>query len=89
MGLLQLSSWTLGGAVAYASVLFVVYECFIVVYRRFFHPLAKIPGPLLPAVTTLYQSYYNGSYFLEIERLHKKYGTATPRCRIAQYWAFR
>ena len=51
-----------------------------IVYRRFFHPLAKTPGPFLPAVTTLYQSYYNGRYYLEIERLHKKYGALnTPR----------
>lgn len=52
-----------------------------IVYRRFFHPLAKTPGPFLPAVTTLYQSYYNSRYYLEIERLHKKYGALnTPRC---------
>jgi cytochrome P450 len=43
-------------------------------YRRFFHPLAKIPGPFLPAVTKLYQSCYNCRYYLEIERLHAQYG---------------
>ncbi len=46
------------------------------VYRRFFHPLARIPGPLLPAVTKLYQSAYNGRYYTQVERLHKKYGLA-------------
>lgn len=44
------------------------------IYRRYFHPLAKIPGPFLPAVTKLYQSYFNCRYYLEIERLHQKYG---------------
>lgn len=44
------------------------------IYRRFFHPLAKIPGPFLPAVTKLYQSYFNCRYYLEIERLHQQYG---------------
>jgi cytochrome P450 len=44
------------------------------IYRRFFHPLARIPGPFLPAVTKLYQSYYNCRYYLEIERLHDQYG---------------
>jgi cytochrome P450 len=46
----------------------------ICIYRRFFHPLARIPGPFLPAVTKLYQSYYNCRYYLEIERLHDQYG---------------
>lgn len=44
------------------------------IYRRFFHPLAGVPGPFLPAVTKLYQSYYNRRYYLEIERLHLQYG---------------
>lgn len=49
-----------------------------VVYRRFFHPLANVPGPFLPAVTRLYAWYYNvpleGKFFKEIERLHEIYG---------------
>lgn len=56
------------------AALTVGYVAAQIVYRRFFHPLAKTPGPFLPAVTTLYQSYYNSRYYLEIERLHKKYG---------------
>jgi cytochrome P450 len=44
------------------------------IYRRYFHPLAKVPGPFIPAVTKLYQSYFNCRYYLEIERLHQKYG---------------
>ena len=63
------------------AALTVGYVAAQIVYRRFFHPLAKVPSPFLPAVTTLYQSYYNGRYYLEIERLHKKYGALnTPRC---------
>ncbi|KIV95977.1 hypothetical protein PV10_03563 [Exophiala mesophila] len=50
------------------------YILWTVVYRRFFHPLAHIPGPFLPAVTMLYQSFYNGRYYLEIARMHEKYG---------------
>ena len=56
------------------AVVLVVYVSSLAIYRRFFHPLAKIPGPFLPAVTKLYQSYYNGRYYLQIERLHQKYG---------------
>lgn len=56
------------------SVTLVSYVASICVYRRFFHPLAKIPGPFLPAVTKLYQSYYNRRYYLQIEKLHARYG---------------
>ncbi|KAK5118214.1 hypothetical protein LTR85_008194 [Meristemomyces frigidus] len=52
----------------------VAYVASTCVYRRFFHPLAKVPGPFLPAVTKLYQSYYNGRYYLEVEKLHQQYG---------------
>jgi hypothetical protein len=51
-----------------------LYTISICVYRRFFHPLAKVPGPFLPAVTKLYQSYYNHRYYLQIEKLHHRYG---------------
>jgi hypothetical protein len=52
----------------------VVYIACLSIYRRFFHPLAKVPGPFLPAVTKLYQTFYNGRYYLQIEKLHQKYG---------------
>ena len=51
-----------------------VYITWTAFYRRFLHPLAKVPGPTLAAVTKLYQSYYNHRYYLQIEKLHKKYG---------------
>ncbi len=47
-------------------------------YRCFLHPLAKVPGPVLAAITPLYGFYYNalkgGLFYLEIERLHREYG---------------
>lgn len=55
----------------FAILLHITTTC---IYRRFFHPLANIPGPFLPAVTKLYQSYFNCRYYIEIERLHRKYG---------------
>ncbi|KAM5379513.1 hypothetical protein ACJZ2D_004021 [Fusarium nematophilum] len=49
-----------------------------VLYRRFLHPLASVPGPFLPAVTRLYAWYYNvpgdGQFYKEVERLHSVYG---------------
>jgi hypothetical protein len=60
------------------AVLLVFWLAITVLYRRFFHPLARIPGPFLPAVTPLYGFYFNlvkgGVFYLEIERLHGIYG---------------
>ncbi|EOD45550.1 putative benzoate 4-monooxygenase cytochrome p450 protein [Neofusicoccum parvum UCRNP2] len=51
-----------------------LYAVGLAIYRRLFHPLARIPGPLLPAITTLYQSYHNCHYYQKIAELHKIYG---------------
>ena len=64
------------------TVAFFIYVTTVCIYRRFFHPLAKIPGPFLPAVTMLYQSFYNGRYYLEIERMHEKYGMHKPELAL-------
>lgn len=49
-----------------------------VVYRLFFHPLARIPGPKLAAATQWYEAYidifWKQSYWREIEHMHAKYG---------------
>ena len=60
--------WSL---LAVASLAYIASVC---IYRRFFHPLAKVPGPLLPAVTKLYQSYYNRRFYIQIEKLHQRHG---------------
>ena len=48
------------------------------VYRLFFHPLSKFPGPKLAALTTLYEGYYDvvkaGRYIFQIGRMHDRYG---------------
>ena len=50
----------------------------LVLYRLFFHPLHKYPGPVLAVVTNWYEVYYNlvlgGEFVAEIERLHRLYG---------------
>jgi hypothetical protein len=53
----------------------VIYVLGLVIYRRWFHPLAKVPGPFWASVTTFYQSSYNRKYYLRIEEMHKQYGT--------------
>ncbi|EQL02115.1 Cytochrome P450 family protein [Ophiocordyceps sinensis CO18] len=56
----------------------VFYVFGLVVYRIWFHPLAKYPGPLLAKVTEAYQLYhaYKGDRHLEFWRMHQKYGKA-------------
>lgn len=54
----------------------VVYAFVLVVYRLYFHPLAKYPGPFLAKITNLHQLYhaYHGDRHLEFYRQHEKYG---------------
>jgi hypothetical protein len=60
-------------AIAYAACLLG-----LVVYRLYFSPLAKFPGPKLAACTAWYEFYYDailhGKYTFEIARMHKQYG---------------
>jgi hypothetical protein len=57
---------------------FFIWTLILVIHRRYFHPLSKIPGPALPAVTRLYLWYYTiieeGQFYRKIEELHKIYG---------------
>jgi Cytochrome P450 len=61
---------TLGGWISYLFVL--------AIYRLYFHPLAKFPGPRMAALTSGYEFYYDaikgGRYYKKIEKLHEKYG---------------
>ncbi|KAJ0124604.1 hypothetical protein J7T55_005943 [Diaporthe amygdali] len=55
----------------------VAYSVAIVVYRLWFHPLSKIPGPKLLAVTDLpylYQEHVQGSWPRRVTKLHRQYG---------------
>lgn len=49
-----------------------------VVYRLYFHPLAKFPGPRLVAATSLPELWWDligqGAYLYKIEQMHEKYG---------------
>ncbi|KAK4442620.1 Isotrichodermin C-15 hydroxylase [Podospora aff. communis PSN243] len=59
-----------------AGIAGLIYTTCLVVYRLFFHPLAKYPGPLLAKLTDAYMLYYawRGDRHLEFWRLHEKYG---------------
>ena len=51
------------------------------IYRITLHPLAKFPGPKLPAITRWYEAYYEvfvdgtgGKFGEKVEEWHKQYG---------------
>lgn len=48
------------------------------IYRLYFSPIARFPGPKLAALTYWYEFYYDvvkdGRYIFQIEKLHKRYG---------------
>lgn len=48
-------------------------------FRLFLHPLAKVPGPKLAAVTGWYEFWYDcvkhGQYAFHVQDLHKRYGS--------------
>ena len=48
-----------------------------VVYRLYLHPIAHIPGPLIPKLTSLWLYYhaYIGDEASVIHRLHAQYGS--------------
>lgn len=58
------------------------YQFLKIVYRLYFHPLSRIPGPKLTAITSLYEFYYDiicdGRFTFQVEKMHKQYGNA-PR----------
>lgn len=67
---LALAGLGLAGVVGYVILL--------AIYRLYFHPLAKFPGPKLAAITHLYEFYFNiikdGMFIWEIQRMHEQYG---------------
>jgi hypothetical protein len=66
-------------ALPWTAICCVVYILGGAVYRLYFSPLAKFPGPKLAALTLWYEFYYDvvkkGRYTWKIGELHKKYGT--------------
>lgn len=57
---------------------FLTYLCSLAIYRLYFSPIAKFPGPKLAALSRWYEFYYEvilrGQFTFHISALHKKYG---------------
>lgn len=67
------------GTMLWAALSF--WACWVVshwFYNLFLHPLRKVPGPRLAAMSSCYEFYYDvyqsGIYLKEIKRLHSIYG---------------
>lgn len=56
----------------------VAYVLLTIIYRLYIHPLSRLPGPRLAAVTRLYEIYYAAwgaaSFDDEINQMHQRYG---------------
>jgi cytochrome P450 len=50
----------------------------LIIYRLYFHPLAKFPGPKLAASSLWYEFYYDivlrGQFIWKIQEMHERYG---------------
>lgn len=71
MGILTFLWWLI-------PTLLLCWQVCIIIYRLYWHPLSKFPGPKLAAATFLPEFYFDiikrGMYIWEIERMHEKYG---------------
>ncbi|KAF2452465.1 putative benzoate 4-monooxygenase cytochrome P450 [Lineolata rhizophorae] len=61
-----------------ACLAFLAYVLCLYVYRLFFHPLARFPGPKLAALSNWYEFYHEvvlqGKFTAHVKELHKQYG---------------
>jgi hypothetical protein len=60
------------------AAVFLLWLGALAAYRLFLSPIAYIPGPKLAALTGWYETYFDcikqGSFWVEVEQMHRKYG---------------
>ena len=61
-----------------AAIFTALYTLCLVIYRLYFSPLAKFPGPKLAAATRWYEFYYDvvqrNRFSWQIQKMHDQYG---------------
>ena len=66
-----------------ASFTYIFYLLGLVIYRLYFHPLAKFPGPKYAAISRWHEFYYEvvkkGQFTFKVQELHKQYGMSPLR----------
>lgn len=69
---------------AVGAVAIVIHWIFLVFYRLYWSPLAKIPGPKLAALTQWTETYYDvfhghgGQFIWQYRKWHEQYGMQAP-----------
>ena len=57
---------------------YTLYLVGLVIYRLYFHPLAKFPGPTYAAISHWHEAYYDvalkGQFTFKVQELHRQYG---------------
>lgn len=67
-----------------AALAYLLYGVVIVIYRLFFHTLARFPGPKIAAATAWYETYHDlkppgGQFMKKINELHDIYGETSQK----------
>lgn len=74
----QVKFFTIPRTFLLSVAILVLFQVILLAYNVYAHPLAKIPGPKLAAMSKLYELWHDlgrkGRYVFEIERMHAKYG---------------
>ena len=88
------------GLISLIIYLTLFYLLFRSIYRLYFSPISKFPGPRITALTSWYEVYYDvilgGQFTFKIRDLHDQYGMTTcltdkqkTRLTIMNYRTYR
>lgn len=84
----ETTSFSLLSLASVTAATLIVYSVGLGVYRLYFSPIAKFPGPKLAALTLWYEFYHDvvrgGQYVFKIDELHEQYGMVTPLSSIVR-----
>jgi len=79
---------SLPGIAAIVSALIAVILLSLATHQLFLHPLRKVPGPRIAALTSLHEFYYDcvkgggGQHAFKMREMHERYGTLLLPLRV-------